>query len=394
MRARTYDILNAGPRNRFQANGKIVSNSGALVQLHNLTRKSPPGSIDDAARIATTYGYEGVKLLYGDPMGFSSSMLRPCLIPDEGEELYSADLSQIEARMIAALAGEKRVLDVFASGEDVYCHAATGIFGRTITKQLDRERQIGKCSVLALGYQGGPVAYNAMAKNYNLDIASAYDTVRAAASYDQVERAYWGWRRYQGDMKETAYITADLIKQAWRLVNPAIVRFWADLEAAALSTLNTGHPVNVGACTLHFYYHRRRRYLWIRLPNRRMICYHEPRIFQSQTTWGGSRPSVRAFTTDNRTKKWEERTLYGGLLAENITQAAARDVLVEGMLRLNAADYRIVGHVHDEVIMTCPCGAGNPGQISDLMTQRSPWMTWLGLPVGVDVSPPLTRYRK
>jgi DNA polymerase len=368
--------------------------SGALVMLQNLTRKSPPGSIDDAAKVAKAHGYVGVETLYGDPMGFASSMLRPCLIPEDDEELYTADLMQIEARMIAALAKEKRVLDVFASGQDIYCHAATGIFGRTITKQNSQERQVGKTSVLALGYGGGPVALSAMAKNYSLDLASTYDIVHAAADSSQIDRAYWGWNRYTGDMTERAFITADLIKQAWRVANPNIVKFWTDLEAAALRTVWTGVASAVGDCVLNLTRTKNRWYLTIMLPCGRRLCYHEPAITTVTTAWNTTRKMVVASTTDARTKKWIRRTLYGGLIAENATQASARDVLVEAMLRLDAAGYAIIAHVHDEVILTRRRGTGSVDQIRDLMTQRSDWMVKLGLPVGVDVSPPLTRYQK
>jgi DNA polymerase len=368
--------------------------SGNNVQLHNLPRKSPGGPIVLAVETVLTYGYEGVDLLYGDPMAFASSMLRPCLAADVDEEMYTADLAQIEARMIAALAGEQAVLDVFERGEDVYCHAATGIFGRPITKQLDRERQVGKVSVLALGFQGGPVAFRAMAKNYNLDIASAYDPVIAVATPDQVERALFGWNRYVGDMTKEAYLTADLIKQAWRMANPAIVQFWFDLERAVFLAVQTGRPMRVGSLVFQVVPLADRKYLWIRLPNGRLLCYTDPMITEIPTSWGTLKATVQAWTTDNRTKKWSRRNLYGGLIAENVTQAASRDVLVEGMLRLDAARYKIVGHVHDEVILTCRRGTGCADEIGTLMTERSDWMAELGLPVGVDVSSPLTRYQK
>jgi DNA polymerase len=368
--------------------------SGALVMLHNLVRKSPPGSVEDAAEIAKSYGYEGVDAFYGDPMGFASSMLRPCLIPEDDEELFTGDLMQIEARMIAALAKEQRVLDIFESGQDIYCAAASGIFGRLITKKNDRERQVGKVSTLALGYGGGPVALNAMAKNYNLDIASTYDIVLEAADPSQIDRAWWGWERYNGDMTQQAFITADLIKQAWRVANPNIVKFWADLEAAALRTVHTGLASAVGDCVLNLIHTKNRWYLMIMLPCGRRLCYHEPALVTVTTSWGTTRKMVVASTTDGRTKKWIRRTLYGGLIAENATQASARDVLVEGMLRLDAAGYAIIAHVHDEAIFTCRRGTGNVDQIRELMTRRSDWMVRLGLPVGVDVSPPLTRYQK
>jgi DNA polymerase len=382
-------------RGMFRYHGAQTGRWGSLlVQLHNLIRKSPGGPIVFAVETALNYGYTGIQLLYSDPMAFSSSMLRPCLIADDDEEMYTADLAQIEARMIAALAGEQAVLNVFKAGQDVYCSAATGIFGREITKKNDLERQVGKCSVLALGFQGGPIAFSAMAKNYSLDIAAAYDPVIEVATSDQVERAQFGWNRYSGDMTEKAYITADLIKQAWRLANPNIVRFWYELEDAVLRAVTTRKPVHVGSLTFQVVPLAGRDFLWIRLPSGRLLCYTDPEIEIITTSWGTRKSTVRASTTDSRTKKWTRRTLYGGLVAENATQASARDVLVEGMLRLDAAGYQIVGHVHDEVILTRKRGTGSQDQIRDLMTRRSDWMVKLGLPVGVDVSPPLTRYQK
>lgn len=382
-------------RGMFRYHGAATGRWGSLlVQLHNLIRKSPGGPITLAVETVLNYGYDGVQLLYGDPMAFASSMLRPCLMADEDEELYTADLAQIEARMIAALAGEMGVLDVFRAGEDVYCHAATGIFGRTITKKDDQERQVGKVGILSLGYQGGPVAFGAMAKNYNLDIASAYDSVTRAADPYQIEHAETGWKNYTGDMSEEAYVTADLIKQAWREANPNIVQFWRDLEYAVFRAVRTRLPVRVGTLLVQVVPLAGRDYLWLRLPSGRLLCYTDPVIATVETRWGADKQTVLAWTTDSRTKKWVRRSLYGGLLAENATQASARDVLVGGMLRLDAAGYQIVGHVHDEVILTIKHGAGSVDQIRDLMTERSDWMVKIGLPVAVDVSNPLQRYQK
>jgi DNA polymerase len=296
--------------------------------------------------------------------------------------------------MIAALAGEQPVLDVFASGQDVYCHAASGIFDRTITKADDRERQVGKVSVLSLGFQGGPIAFAAMAKNYALDIASAYEPVMATATGEQVERANFGWRRYVGPMSHEAYLTADIIKQAWRENNPSIVQYWRDCEDAVLEAVETRRPAHVGAITYQVVPIAGRDYLWARLPTGRLLCYTDPELRTAPTAWGARRLSVAASSIDSRTKQWTRRQLYGGLLAENNTQAAARDVLVAGMFRLRDAGYRIAAHVHDEAIVCIRKGAGDAEQIRQLMIQRDPWIEALGLPVDADVSPALNRYRK
>ena len=382
-------------RGMFRYHGAATGRwAGSLVQLHNLIRKSPPGDLDLAVEVVKAFGYDGILLMYGDPMGFSSAMLRPCLVPDEDEELYTADLSQIEARMVAGLAGEQDVLDVFASGQDVYCHAASGIFARPITKKDDQERQVGKVSTLSLGFQGGPVAFAAMAKNYNLDIAAAYEPVMASATEEQIERAGWGWDRYDGPMTHKAFLTSDVIKQAWRLANPNIVQYWRDCEDAVLEAVQTGGTVHVGAVTYQTAPIAGRNFLWTRLPNGRLLCYTDPELRRVRTAWGAEKLAVVASSVDSRTKKWKRRVLYGGLLCENNTQAAARDVLVGGMFRLRDAGYRIGAHVHDEAIVCIRKGAGDREQIRQLMIEREPWVVDLGLPVDADVSPALNRYRK
>lgn len=305
-----------------------------LVQLHNLIRKSPPGRIEDAVEVAMRHGYDGVRALYGDPMGFASSMLRPCLIPDDGDEMYSADLSQIEARMVAALAGQQDVLDIFASGQDVYCHAASGIFGREITKHNDKERQVGKVSTLSLGYQGGPVALSQMAKNYNLDLAAAYDTVMEAADEDQIERAKAAFGKYKGAMSRRAYLTADLVKQAWRVANPEIVAYWGRCQHVVTQVVDAFHDPKskkartqkAGKVTYWVHEARGTNYLWARLPSGRLLCYTDPKLVDTTDAWNRPVRVVQAKSVDSRTKRWTERTLYGGLLVENCL-AGDTDVL-------------------------------------------------------------------
>jgi DNA polymerase len=103
---------------------------------------------------------------------------------------------------------------------------------------------------------------------------------------------------------------------------------------------------------------------------------------------------VHAWSTDSRSKRWTRRALYGGLLVENLVQGAARDVLVEAMLRLEHAGYRIAAHVHDEAILTIRKGRGDRDQIRRLMIESTPWMSKLDLPLDADVSPALSRYQK
>lgn len=82
----------------------------------------------------------------------------------EGQKLYIADLSNIEARMLAWLAKEHELVNAFATGRDVYCEFATQIYGRTITKADPLERYVGKTAILGLGYGMGADKFQATLK--------------------------------------------------------------------------------------------------------------------------------------------------------------------------------------------------------------------------------------
>ena len=148
--------------------------------------------------------YNELDMFYGPLMDAIADSLRGMIVAEPGNDLVAVDFSAIEARVLAWLAGQEDVLDVFRKGTDIYCHAASGIYHRVVTKKDKAERQIGKVAVLALGYGGGVGAFQSMARVYNVKVPDA---------------------------------EADEIKSAWRAVHPAIVNYWYDLERAAIRAL-------------------------------------------------------------------------------------------------------------------------------------------------------------
>ena len=102
---RTYDLLNAGPRNRFMANGRIVSNSGRLFQPQNMKRPDLKQAAIDIGIEAIKSGHEA--LIHADVMGLLGDVARGCIIAPPGHKLVAADLANIEGRMLAFLAGEE-----------------------------------------------------------------------------------------------------------------------------------------------------------------------------------------------------------------------------------------------------------------------------------------------
>ena len=289
---------------------------------------------------------ELIEALFGDPMAALSSALRGMIVPKPGCRLIVSDFSAIEARVLAWLADEQGPLDVFRSGGDIYCHAATGIYGRTITPGDKEERQIGKVAVLALGYQGGVGAFQTMAKAYRVEVE---------------------------DEK------ADDIKVKWRKAHPKIVRFWYDLEQAAMNAVAyKGTTFIAGRVSFKVV----GDFLFAKLPSGRRLAYYKPSVTNG---------TLHFFSTNGRTGQWCKNETYGGKLAENVTQAVARDLLANAMLALERHDYPVVATIHDEVICEAPIGHGSLAEMEELMCDLPAWAD--GLPLTAEGFE-CERYRK
>ena len=320
--------------------------AGRGFQPQNLPRPAFSDT-DNCVELFDQCDPELLEMLYGDPMVALSSCLRSMIVPEDEHRLMVVDFNAIEARVLAWLAGEQEPLDVFATGQCIYCHAATSIYGRTITKADKDERQIGKVAVLALGYQGGVGAFQTMAAAYRVEIE------------DEL---------------------ADQIKVKWRKANKNIVRFWYDLEAAANNAVkHRGHAFDVGSITFKCH----ADFLFAKLPSGRRLAYYQPRLGNNGLEFWG---------TDSRLGgRWAKLDTYGGKLAENITQAVARDLLADAMLRVEAAGYPVVMHVHDEIVSEVPKDFGSLAEFEELICQMPDWAT--GLPMAVEGFE-CERYRK
>lgn len=291
--------------------------------------------------------------MYGPLMPLVSSCLRAMVCAQPGNVLYAADFANIEGRVLAWLAGQQDKLDAFTAydrgeGPDLYLVAATKVYGLPLEEINKSHRMMGKVSELALGYQGGVGAFKSMAAQYGVDVGEE---------------------------------EADNIKVAWRESNPKIVNFWHDLERAALAAVRTpGSVQRVGKVA----YRVSGSFLWCQLPSGRVLCYAYPRIQAIVTPWGATKDAVVYKGNDSRKdKKWVDIALYGGLLAENITQAVARDVMVPAMFRVEKAGYPIVFTVHDEIVSEAANDHGTLEEYQNLL--KGPVPEWAaGLPVAVD----------
>jgi DNA polymerase len=328
---------------------------------------------------------EAIDMIYGPPMGVVSDCLRGFIVADKGKDLIAMDLAQIEARMIAWLAGEERVLDLFRREEDLYVDAATRIFN-VAAKDVDFwKRLVGKVAVLALGFGGGVGAFQQMAKGYNVTMAPAFDSLWSSALFDRRERVTKGWLARGGasGLSRQEWMACELTKVAWREANTHIVSYWKQLEDAAIATVcQPGRTVAAGPAGRQVKYRTNGSFLWCQLPSKRVICYPYPKVEAKETDWGQTKATLTYMAEDSETRKWERVKAYGGLLSENVTQACARDVLAEKMVLVEAAGYPIVFHVHDEFVSEISTGFGSISELEKIMTKTPEWAE--GLPIGVD----------
>ena len=319
--------------------------AGRLVQVQNLPRNSMD-TLDEAREMVKNCDYIGIKNTYGNVPDTLSQLIRTAFIPSEGNKFIVSDFSAIEARVIAWLAGENWVLDVFENNGDIYCATASQMFGVPVEKHgINGElRQKGKIATLALGYQGGIGALKAMgALNMGID---------------------------EGELQG--------IVDMWRDANPHIVQMWWDVERMVRHTISTGEFITGYGLMFRLETNRYgTSYLTIELPSGRKLFYNTPSIDYSMN----SRGSIVYFGQNQMTKKWELQETYGGKLTENCVQAIARDCLVETMNRVEDAGYIPVMHIHDEIVIDA-----TPNQsledVNVIFAQPIPWAP--GLPLKGD----------
>lgn len=317
--------------------------AGRLVQVQNLPQNHLP-DLDFARSMVKAGDLEDFELNYADVTQVLSELIRTAFIASPGHILHVCDFSAIEARVIAWIAGENWVLDIFRQGGDIYCATASQMFGVPVEKHGKNShlRQKGKISVLALGYGGGIAALEAMGGS---------------------------------KLGLTEYEERETVK-LWREANPRIVRFWSIIEKAAITAIKTGKTVTINrGITVGFQWGM----LLITLPSGRTICYPRARIsMEYDDGWRGDHEVIEYEGLNQTTKKWEVLRTYGGKLTENIVQATARDILGAVMLRARRENLPVVFHVHDEIIVDAP--ADRP--LTDVEALFSEPIEWCrGLPL-------------
>lgn len=326
---------------QFYGAGRTGRFAGRLVQVQNLPRNYLP-DLDRARTLVRTGNLEALELLYNSVPDTLSQLIRTAFIPTSGNRFIVADYSAIEARVIAWLAGEKSTLEAFRDGKDLYCETASRMFKVPVEKHGANSelRQKDKIAVLACGYGGSVGALKAMG------------ALRMGLAEDELKP----------------------IVDAWRAGNPHIVWLWQEVEEAALTAITTRQPVRLRNLTFTL----ESGILFITLPSGRRLAYVKPGLGQNR--FGGNAITYWGISTG---RKWERLETYGGKLTENIVQAIARDLLVNGIKNVAEAGHQIVMHVHDEILIDEPLHSRfTVKDACQLMSRLPGWAK--GLPLTAD----------
>jgi DNA polymerase len=331
-------------RGLFRFYGSMTGRwSGAGFQPQNLKRPElirSDAAVAEAIEAVQTLDYAAVKARYRDVLGLAGDLCRSMIIPAEGHRFIVGDFSSVEARVLAWLAGAEEEVEAFRQfdrgiGPDAYVFTAQQVFGPDGVGDPSRIRQLGKIFKLGLGYGMGP-------NRLLSEIRKARIPGTENLSISDVRK----WVR------------------TWREINFVVVGYWYALDAAAVAAVrNPGMLVPCRAVSFEM----RDRVLLLHLPSGRPLSYPAPVLEPGRD--GEEQIAFRDMEAGRR----RDKHMYGGKWAENVTQAVARDLLVDAMKRLRAADYRLVMHAHDEAVAEMPIGEGSAEEFKRLLIGVPSW---------------------
>jgi DNA polymerase len=323
------------------------------AQVHNFPRKcaAEPASVRQAMvrghQIVPKYGKRVTDVLKG--------MLRPALIPAEGNVLVVADWSAIEGRvhpwLVNTPEGEAK-LDVFRSKLDPYKVNASATFRVAYEDVTSEQRQVGKVQELALGFLGGAGAFEVFGRAYGIKMTDG-----------EIKRAVDGWRR----------------------ANPWAVDHGQKLENAYTRAVrNPSYEFSAGRVTYLF----DGQDLWYALPSGRILRYPYAKLETDGLSYAKA-----AFKPATDATEWPRSRLWRGLACENITQATANDILRYALRELDARGVGVVAHVHDEVVVECARQDADDvvATMTDVMCTAPDWAE--GLPLNIEINV-MDRYGK
>lgn len=394
-----------GPDRRFRGGlqfagaGRTRRWAGRMYQPQNLpSRGLPIAALVDAYILAIKSGTHIA--IFDRLMWYASAALRGVVTAPPGRHITAADLSNIEGRMLAWIAGEIWKLEAFraydaGSGPDLYNITANMIIGIDPWNVPKKVRNVfGKVPDLASGYQGGVAGYQNFAHAYGVRMADHWETIKTSISPAIITKAQnnarKAWAKKQMadlEIDELEWVASEACKLAWRAKHPATVTFWYALQEAATSAIEfPGSVHQVTRLKLSCREYAGHRWLQILLPSGNRLCYFHPEVIPTverdeETGEERVRKSLAYWSLaseDGGPRIWQRTFTHGGKLTGNVCQTLARDVLAHNMPAIEAAGYEIVLTVHDEVVAEAPVSLDETRMV-ELLATNPPWAD--GLPL-------------
>lgn len=344
-RIRDFQVFHGASTGRF---------SGAGIQVQNFPRGTLANAPDVADFISSTEpDLDLLRTVYGNPLDLFSSLLRACIQASPGKTLFGGDFAGIEVRVLFWLARHETGLDAVRTDRDLYRELATVIYGKPIAEVTKPEREVAKRAVLGCGFGMGHVKFEATCKNFGQEVSPTLAQAAVAA---------------------------------YRTAHGPVPRLWYNLERAAIYAVeHPGKRIQINRTTWWV----EKDFLFCELPSGRKIAYAGPEIHSKKTPWGESRPSLHHWDVLPGSRQWALNATYGGKLAENVTQATARDFMTDAMVRVEDAGYDLLLTVHDELLAERE--GGSEAEFNQLMSAVPVWGD--GMPIRVETWSGL-RYQK
>lgn len=303
--------------------------AGRLVQVQNLPRNYIK-DLDEVRKIVKSGDYELLTMLFPDIQDTLAQLVRTSFVPSPNStHLTLSDYSAIEARVLAWLSGEKWRMEVFRSKEkkDIYKESACRMFNIPMDQMDFHNRRKGKLAELVLGYQGSAKAVEKM------------DAQSTGLTFKEMEE----------------------LVVAWRKANSSVVNFWYNLQDAATQSIRLKKKVKFD----RFIFETDNTRMTIQLPSGRKLSYWKARIAPNKF----GKESIQYMWSDSVTRKWTWVDTYGGKIAENLTQAVARDFMAEAVVRVHERGHKIVMHIHDEIVVE----NGSREELENIMKELPLW---------------------
>lgn len=298
---------------------------GRLLQTQNLTKGNIDGEEAVLRILAGEFSVELVK-----------SSVRSMIYHEDGFSVV--DYSSIEARVLQWFSGDEEALQVFRDGLDPYIWMAQKIYGKEYDKITSKERFVGKQAVLGLGYSMSYKKFIMMVEKYGETI-SVPEAKKVVSVYRDTHRK--------------------------------TVKLWGNMNLASVMAVK--RPNKVIKVNRYVSFKMRGDFLFMLLPSGRELAYYLPQVDLSD--WGSETISYMSMNEKNQ---YVRTRTYGGKLTENAVQAISRDLLVDAVSRLIKADFKIVTHIHDEIVAI---GMDKYEEMKSLMCVVSEWA--IGVPINV-----------